>query len=211
MSTSENDGDAGWEQIWNARMAGMSSILGRPADTVFHATVPFEFRDAGGTADVVPFPDYVPGMTYVTSELTGSDVGQIPNSHGHYELVICCRQNLPEAADFISRLACYTCDDVIEAGQTMDIGDFFGDSTLRAMVFSHLSSDRVNFSFLGGRYTLILCVGITAEELKFAHSHGTDELLVLLKKHGVFPYTVPGRPPVPLPRKGSVMGKLFGK
>jgi len=188
----ENDG---WQKIWDARIAALTPILGKPGDMVFHAPVPFQL---GGFADVLPFPDYVPGATYVTAELTGEDVGQRPSSMGHYELMICVRRDLPKAADLVSKLARYTCDAELEAGQTMDLGDYFGDSTIQALIFTQPRDESVQFEFLGESYGLLLCVGITAEELAFGHSQGTEKLLALLKKHGVFPYTTPDRPSVPL-------------
>jgi suppressor of fused protein SUFU len=211
MSTPEQTRNDEWTKIWDARMAALTPILSQPSGTVFHATIPFQFRDVGGTADVVPFPNYVPGLTYVTAELTGGNSGQRPSSLGNYELMICTQQQLESAADFISRLACYTCDAELEAGETMDIEDFFGDSTLRAMLFTHPGEQPVHFEFLGQRYALLLCIGITAEELAFARSRSTAELLALLKQHGVFPYTIPGRPSVSLPLGGSLLGRLFGR
>lgn len=199
--------NAEWPEVWDARIAALTPILGQPANTVYHATIPFQFRDAGGSADVVPFPNYIPGATYVTAELTGTDSGQLPNSLGRYELMICSKEESPTAADFVSRLACYTCEAELEAAQTMDIGEFFGDSTLRAVVFAHPTDQPSHFEFLGERHTLLLCVGITSDELDFARSRNTDELLDLLKKHGVFPYTVPGRQSIPLPRRG--LGRFF--
>ncbi len=211
MQTPERPPDEDWTKVWNARLAALAPILGEPANTVFHAMIPFQFREAGGSADVVPFPSYRPGATYVTAEMTGEDAGQLPNSLGHYELMICTRQELPRAANFISRLACYTCDAVLEAGQTMDLGEFFGDSTLRAMLFAHPSERPVHFEFLGRRCGLLLCVGITAQELAFARARSTGELLALLKHHGVFPYTIPGRPSVPLADGGTRLGRMFGR
>jgi len=125
--------------------------------------------------------------------------------------MICTRQELAKAADFIARLACYTCDAVLESGQTMDVGEFFGDSTLRAVLFAHPAEQSVHFEFLGQRYSLLLCIGITTQELAFARSRGTAELAALLKQHGVFPYTTPDRPSVPLPRGGTVLGRMFGR
>jgi len=93
----------------------------------------------------------------------------------------------------------------------MDIEEFFEDSTLRAMLFTHPSEHPVHFEFLGQRYSLLLCVGITAEELTFARSRNDKELLALLKQHGVFPYTTPDRSSVPLPRGGSLLGRMFGQ
>ena len=197
--------------MWDAREAALKPILGEPGDSVFHSTIPFEFRGAGGSADVVSFPNYVAGATYVTAELTGLDAGQLKSSLGNYELMICARSELEEAASFIARLACYTCDAVLEPGQTMDIGDFFGDRSLRAMLFTHPSEGPTHFEFLGHRYSLLLCVGITPQELEFAHSHGSEELLRLLKSHGVFPYTVPGRASVTSSGKRSVLSRVFGR
>lgn len=209
MPTPEEAHDEEWTKVWDSRMEALTPILGKPADTVFHATIPFQFRDAGGSADVAHFPSYTSGATYVTAELTGEDVGQIPSSLGFYELMICTRQELSIAADFISRLACYTCDAQLEAAQTMDIGEFFGDSTIRAVLFAHPGEQPVHFEFLGQRYSLLLCIGITTEELEFAHSRSAGELLALLRQHGVFPYTIPDRPSVPLPRGGSLLGRMF--
>jgi hypothetical protein len=197
-----------WQKIWDARIAGLKPILGRPTDTVLHAVIPFQL---GGSADVLPFPDYMPGITYVTAEMTGEDVGQRPTTLGNFELMICTRQELRKAGDLISKLARYTCDAELEAGETMDLGTFFDDSTIRALLLTHPREQSVHFEFLGQRYGLLLCIGITVEELAFAQANGSDSLLTLLKQHGVFPYTTPDRPSVPLPRGGSFLGRGFGR
>jgi hypothetical protein len=195
-----------WQMVWDARIAALTPILGKPADTVLHAVIPFCL---GGAADVLPFPDFTPGVTYVTAEMTGEDVGQRPTSLGNYELVICARHELHKAGDLISNLARYTCDAELEPGETMDLGTFFGDSTMRALLFTHPCEQPVHFEFLGQRYGLLLCIGITAEELAFKQAHGSESLLALLSQHGVFPYTTPDRPSVPLPREGSFQRRCF--
>src|SRR5262249_47767131 len=134
-----------------------------------------------------------------------------PTSLGNYELIICARQELQKAGDLISNLARYTCDAELEPGETMDLATFFGDSTIRALLFTHPRKQAVHFEFLGKRYGLLLCIGITAEELAFKQAHGADSLLALLREHGVFPYTTPDRPSVSLPRGGSFLGRLFGR
>ena len=73
------------------------------------------------------------------------------------------------------------------------------------------SSILTHFEFLGRRYGLLLCIGITSEELAFKQASGSDSLLALLKQHAVFPYTIPDRPSVPLPRSGSFLRRLFGR
>ena len=207
MATQNDTPDSEWEEIWNARSSALATLLGKPADVVGHAMIPFAL---GGAADVLHFPAYVPGMTYVTAELTGQDVGQLRTQLGHYELMICAKQELPEAAEFISQLARYTCEAKLEPGETMDCGPFFG-TKIKAVLFTTPGEQATYFQFLGKRYGLLLCVGITGAELKFARAQGTDKLLTLLREHGVFPYTMPNRESVPLPGGGSFFGRLFGR
>lgn len=144
----------------------------------------------GGFADVLPFPDYVPGFTYVTADLTGEDVGQLPTSLGNYELMVCVREESPRAADLISRLARYTCEAELEPGESMDLKDFFAGSVIEALLFTHPGEQPVEFECLGQRYGLLLCIGITGAELAFKHAHGAEQLLALLRERSVFPYTV---------------------
>jgi hypothetical protein len=207
MGENEQTGDDEWQRNWTARQTALGAVLGLPANTVLHAPVPFQL---GGTADVLPFPNYLPGMTYVTAELSGEDTGQRPNSIGNYELMICAKRELPKAADLISNLATYTCDNVLETGETMDIGTWFEDTTMRAVLFAHPKEQPVHFKFLGQRYGLLLCIGITADELAFKKANGSDQLLSILKTNGIFPYTIPDRPSVLLPPQRSFLRGIFG-
>ena len=110
------------------------------------------------------------------------------------------KEQLQKAADLISRLARYTCEATLEAGETMDLGTLFGeDSTIRGLLFAHPGEQPAHFAFLGNCYGLLLCIGITAEELAFKHANGSDGLLAALKQQGVFPYTIPDRLSVVLP------------
>ena len=187
--------DKEWQKVWDARSAALTKILGEDAGSVYTAAPPFYL---GGFADVVPFPSYVPGMTYVTADLTGGETGQLPTSLGNYELMICAKSELDAAVDLISRLSRYTCDAAVEPGQTMDIPNFFGDATLRGLLFANVEEPPPSFDVLDQKCGLLLCIGITAEELKFKQKHGSEKLLALLKEHKVFPYTIPDRKSVPL-------------
>jgi len=186
MATNPQTEEREWQKVWDARIAALTPILGKPTDTVYHATVPMNL---GGFADVLAFPGYVTGMTYVTAELTGEDVGQLPSSLGNYELMVCFREEHSRGADLISRLARYTCEAKLEAGATMDLPDFFRGSVIKALLFAHPSDKPVQFELLGQRCGLLLCIGITAEELAIRRASGSDALLALLKQRGVFPYT----------------------
>src|SRR5687767_12669006 len=144
MSNDEANADD-WAKYWDGRIKALTPFLGSPGEMVYHATVPFYL---GGFADVLPFPNYVPGMTYVTADLTGEDVGQLPSSLGNYELMICVRADQTRAADLISRLARYTCDAVLEPGETMDL-NFFEDSQITALLFTHPGDGPVQFDLFG--------------------------------------------------------------
>lgn len=202
VAMSDVNDDDEWREVWDARLAALEGMLGKAGDSVFHSAIPFQFRDIGGTADVVPFPHHVPGATYVTAELTGAEAEQRPSSLGNYELMICTRDELPAAASFVSQLAGYTCHEILEPGATMDIGGYFGDDALRAMVFANATEPASAFDVCGQRCGLLLCVGITETELSFARAHGSAPLLALLKEQGVFPYTIPGRASLELPGEG---------
>ena len=171
MADSEKTRRDNWERIWEARIAALAPILGKAADRVYHAVVPFYL---GGSADVLSFPDYVPGATYVTAELTGEESGQLPSSLGNYELMICARAELPRASDLVSQLARYTCDAILEPGETMDIGKYFADSSLRALLFAYPADEPIQFSLFGKSCGLLLCVGITADELALKQSRPNE-------------------------------------
>ena len=195
MPTNPQTEESEWQKVWDARIVALTPIFGNPTDTVYHATVPMHL---GGFADVLAFPGYVTGMTYVTAELTGEDVGKLPGSLGNYELMVCFREEHSRGADMISRLARYTCEAKLEVGATMDLPDFFRDSVIKALLFAHPSDKSVQFELLGLRCGLLLCIGITAEELAIKRASGADALLALLKERGVVPYTVLQRESVTL-------------
>ena len=193
MPTEQKPEDDSWQRIWDARLAALKPILGDAGDTVYHAAIPMFM---GGPADVVPFPSYVPGFTYVTADLTGEGAGQLPSSLGNYELMVCTRTEVAAAPDLIARLAQQTLESVLEPGESMDIGTFLGDATMRALLFTHPGSAPTRFTLEGKHCGLLLCIGITTSELEFKHANGSDALLARLHASAVFPYTVPNRPPV---------------
>jgi hypothetical protein len=66
MPTEETTEDNSWQRIWDARLAALKPILGDPGDVVYHVAMPMFM---GGAADVVPFPNYLPGLTFITADL----------------------------------------------------------------------------------------------------------------------------------------------
>ena len=176
-----------WQKVWDARLRGLTQVLGRAESKVFHAFFPFYL---GGFADVLTFPEFVRGKTYVTSDCAAPGTGQLRSRLGNYELMICVKKPTPAAADMISKLAPYTLQAKLQPGDTMEFPKRLPGSTLKGLVFTHPKNKPLHFKFMGKKYSLLLCLGVTKDELEFAKSKGTGALLPALHSDGVFPYTV---------------------
>ena len=197
MAKAEPDDD--WQLWWDARVAAMETVLGPSHDMVGHATIPFDVgADIGGAADVVYFRKHLKGVVSVTCELIGRD-DQVPNKLGNYELMICQRQEEDWGPDLISRLAYYTLEAKLEPGETMDIAEAMPDgSTIAALLFFKYATFRVRQRKAG----LLLCLGITADELAACRSGQRAEVERRLVETKVYPFTDPYRKSV-LKSKGS--------
>jgi len=167
-------------------MAAMELALGKSDGMVTHAVVPFQFGyDAGGRADVVHFREHVPGIVYVTSELIGDD-RQIQNALGNYELAICHRTEETWGARMISSLAYYTLDVRLEPGHTMDVSPAVPPG---AAITAFLFTDFGRFTVRGRRAGLLLCVGITPDELSACQRGNLQGVEAGLRSRNVYPFT----------------------
>lgn len=180
--------DDDWKEVSDARAIALASVLGPGDGMVFHAPQPFVL---GGNADVLGFYQHLPGAAYVTTELTGK-----PDScYAEYELMICQRTQSDWGPNIISRLAPYTQQAYIGAGETMDIDDATPkDSQIKAFIFDTFAT----FKLFEHDFELRLCLGITKRELQFKMEHGPNALLDRLKRYDVYPYTDLERDSVPL-------------
>lgn len=184
--TATEEGD--WEEVWDARADALAQVFGQGHDQVLHAPHPFAL---GGHADVVAFFHHLNGVVYVTAELTGK-----PNAcYADYELMICHRTPQDWGPNVISRLAPYTQQAYIGAGESMDIDLATpAESPIKAFLFDTYGT----FTLFGRENELRLCLGITKAELKYKLEHGPEKLLELLKRHGVYPFTDVDRDSVPV-------------
>lgn len=167
-------------------MTAMESVLGRSDGVVTHAVVPFRFGyDNHGRADVVHFREHVAGVVYATCELIGDD-DQIPNSLGNYELAICHRDAETWGIGIINSLAYYTLDSRLEPGQTMDLGPSVPEgSTLSAFLFAEFG----HFLVRGRNAGLLLCIGITPDELAACRGGDRQKVEDALLTKGIYPFT----------------------
>jgi hypothetical protein len=175
-----------WESLFAARLAAMEGVLGKPEEDIFHAPVPLHMD---GSADVLVFRNYVDGVAYVTSGLIGSS-DQKKNRLGNYELMICTRNDCDWAPGLIGNLGRYTFDAKLNPGETMDIGPALPPgSNISALWFTEPDPPCQTFEVLGIRSGILLCVGITSDELGVCRSKGPGQLSAQLKVAGVFPFT----------------------
>lgn len=171
-----------WKQDWDAREAALTSVLGESDGAVLHALVPFHL---GGTADVLSFRKHRAGRVAARCELLG-DEGQLETGLGTYELMVAHRDETEWGPNLIAHLARYTCEARLEPGDTMEIGPAVPEgSTIAALLFCEYA----RFDYRGRNAGLLLCLGITADELGRCRAGGFDEVLAALKAKGVYPYT----------------------
>lgn len=168
------------------RLAAMESVFGKSDDIVLHAPIPFEFgHEAGGLADIVKFSNHITGVVYATCDLMGR-ADQIPNRLGAYELAVCHRSDEDWGARYISKLAYYTLMARVEPGQTMDLGTWMPTgSSITAIMFEELAS----FEIRGQPAGVLVCIGITADELSACRRGQHDRVIKALKSKGVYPFT----------------------
>jgi hypothetical protein len=187
MADPENEQHDSWQETWNAREAALKSVLGETDGMVLHAMIPFYL---GGQADVLSFRKHIPGRVAATCDLLGEE-GQIRNDLGTYELMIAHRDDNNWGPNVISRLARYTCDARLEPGHTMDIG---GAVPKGATITGFLFCEYARFQYREEEAGLLLCLGITADELDRCKTGRREEVLAALKAAGVYPYTDLSRP-----------------
>jgi hypothetical protein len=185
----DTDSDDEWNEWWKARVAALEQVLGTSEGGIWEADVPF---DAGGTADLVRFRQHVAGVCYATAELAGRE-DQVPSTLGYYELVICTRKESNWAADLVSRLARYTTEAELNPGDTMDLsGAVPKRATIAGLLFLQYATLRIEGHDCG----LLLCLGVTADELAACQAGRQAEVLEKLKAAGVYPFTDLDRPSV---------------
>jgi hypothetical protein len=178
--------DNEWQEWWDARIAAIEGVLGKSEDVVGHAVIPFHLGgDIGGAADIIYFCHHLPGRVSVTSELIGCE-DQVPNDLGNYELMICHRDDEEWGPNVICKLAYHTLEAELKPGDTMDIGSAAPEgSAIAALLFV----DYGRFNARGTKAGLLLCIGITADELEACRKGRRADVEQALKKVGVYPYT----------------------
>jgi hypothetical protein len=176
------------EKWWQPRVKALEKILGPQGDLDLHAPIFFDMgAELGGAPDVHTFPRHKKGVVaYVTAELIGRD-NQLPNELGNYELMICLPKSMDAevAGAILTPLAYYTLEQPLNPGDTSDLGELVDGSRVTALLFS----DYGRFSVLKRTCGLLLAMGITQREAKYAANHSSSELEEKLREAEVYPVT----------------------
>ncbi|WP_428937045.1 suppressor of fused domain protein [Fontivita pretiosa] len=181
------------QRWWDARLAALEAVLGKCDGTIYQPAPP---RHRLGYADVLRFRNYVNGIAYVTCDLIGNP-NQVPNKWGHYELMLCTRQENDWAPELLSRLAQYTHEATLHPGDTMDLGDSRPPrSTIAALIFARPDPPADSFTVLGTPANLILGIGITLAEFAACKNFGSGVMFRMLRENHVYPFTDLHRPSV---------------
>jgi len=176
------DPEAEW--VWIERRAALEHLFGPASGRPLHAFIPLHLP--GGQADVLTFENHiVGGRLYVTAGLTGPTSTQLPNGRWtQYELAICQREDAGWAPNVIAQLASRSLRDSLRPGETMDLRSA-GESAIAALLFAEYGS----FRLAGRTCGVLLCLGITAEEMTECLESGSTVVFERLRGSGVYPFT----------------------
>jgi hypothetical protein len=176
------------EKWWQPRVKALENILGPQGDMDLHAPIFFDMgAELGGAPDVHTFTRHKKGVVaYVTAELIGRD-NQPANDLGNYEIAICLPKEVESdvAATILTPLAYYSLEQPLNPGDTSDLGELVEGSELTALLFS----DYGRVTVLSRQCGLLLCMGITQREAKFAAKQSAGALEKKLRDEGVYPVT----------------------
>jgi len=178
------DADEERDEWWDARREALASVLGKPDRLEGHAIIPL-FLD--GQADTLTFRSHVEGVVYTTCDLIGDD-RQKRTALGNYELMICHRADNEWGHGIVSSLARYTQDAYVEPWDTMELQHAAPEGSV---IVAFLFVPYTRFKVLGQDCGILLCLGITSDELEVCRSgkKAKAKLFERLRDCGVFPYT----------------------
>ena len=173
------------ERLRIAHDSAMRDVLGDADDLVLSSPIPFFM---GGPSGVATHRGHLDGVVYATIDLISvyPEERPEPNRQGAYELMIATRREDAGASALIGSLGPYALDAVMNPGETMDIGPATpGGATVSAFLFQ----DYARFEVDGTACGLLLCLGITEDELALCLDGRRAEVEAALRKSGIWPFT----------------------
>lgn len=202
----KNFSDEQWQEDGGLKEKGLENVLGKMHEMVGHAIIPF---GVGGAVDMYYFPNHIPGTGFATMELLDPEgEGPVPNRLGTYELVAFTKepynesQETPTAFNRIERRFCgtfttianYSFQAKLNPNETCEVPAKNEEN--RCMLFDLYQPGGKEFTVGDRKHHLLLCLEVFRSEMEFARKNGTNELFMLLKEKGYYPYSDLDREPV---------------
>ena len=189
-----------FDKDYELKMAGLEFVMGKSADLVGHAIIPF---DLGGAVDMYYFPNGIKGTGFATMELLQPDgTGPVPNKLGTYELVAFTKldyvQDKEETNPFniIERRACgiltgigsYSFSAKLDPLETCEMPTKEGEPNI-CLIFDEFKPEGKEFTVGNRKHGLLLIMEVHRDEMEFAINNGTAKLIEKLKDAGYYPYS----------------------
>jgi hypothetical protein len=184
----------------------LETILGKEHDMVMHALIPYEL---GGGLDLYYYPEGISGTAIATKELTHACKRSSTNDkYQKYELVMFTRHalNLDDAYDgntpfglahqninaILNPIANYSEQAKLNPNETCEFPDEIEGIGGKCLLFSSYGKHNADKEAFG----LMAVIEVFRSEMEFAMKNSGNELIRLLKKNNVFPYSDMDRQPV---------------
>jgi hypothetical protein len=199
--------DEAYEQDYRLKTEALENVLGKMADVVGHAIVPFS---VGGAVDMYYFPNHIEGTGFATMELLEPDgSGPLPNRDGTYELLAFTKypyQNIEnegtpfntierEICGIFTQMGFYSRQAVLNVNDTCEIPGKEGEENT-CLLFVDYKPEGKEFHIGERKHHLLLCIRVYKCELEYAQELGTEALIELMKEEGIYPYSDLDREPI---------------
>lgn len=188
-----------FDKDYTLKKEGLEKVLGEIHPMVGHAIIPFS---VGGTVDMYYFPKHIEGTGFATMELLDPDGnGPKPNRLGTYELVAFTKldynagEDKVTAFNTIERRICgifttianYSNQAVLNPHETIEVPSEKGGNN--CLILDNYKPENRNFNVGTKDHHLLLCLEVFRSEMEYARAKGTDKLIEILKKRGIYPYS----------------------
>lgn len=155
-----------------------------------------------GPVDIAEFDRGSDGSILATYALTGNyGSDQLLNTLGEYEFAIHIKPTNPnldistlndQAAELLRALAAMSKSRVVESGDTAGPMELPWND-LTHILFYNIADESSPFLVMGESCGMMMCIGITDDELRFIKQNGHAKFIDRMKSTHLFPYTNPHR------------------
>jgi hypothetical protein len=172
-----------YRRFYGQLFAPLEAMLGPIDRDTIVAIIGF---DAGGPLNFCTIGAESGGkfITYVSCELAVRPE-QLPAKFGRYELLTTCDDET-WVRHILSRIGRMSEEVVFGHHHTLDIAAWVSpDDPIQGLVLEKVCTAEID----GENYGILRCIGITRGEMEFKQLHGTESLVLALRRNGVYPNT----------------------